>query len=90
MSPEVRLAFDRAELDAVADRVLAPLRYKVINEVPGLEDGLAETQLRWLVDAFSRALFELGAVLVGAELVEMAAVRNRLVHHGLLWRHPSR
>lgn len=87
---EGRLAFDRAELDGVADRVLAPISYKVINEVPGLADGLAETQLLWLVDAFSLALLELGAVLVAAELDEMAADHNRLVHHLLLWRHPSR
>ena len=79
-------AFDRAELAEVGKDVTRKVDHRLINEVPGLEDGLAESQLRWLVQHFEAALTERWhAKLVRAELDEFSAENARLVHHRMVW-----
>lgn len=83
-------AFDHSELDGVAARVLVHLDHRLINDVPGLEDGLAETQLAWLVDRFGSEVASLGATLVEMHLDEWSSGGNyRPVRHRKSWNRPG-
>jgi len=82
-------ALDHAEIGRVLTPSLRALDHKYINDVPGLDDGLAETLLAWLVDRFSRQLKQLGAgvELRGVELNEMSSGGTfQLVTHTKIWR----
>ena len=46
---EGRYAFDHGDFDLLALEVLGPLDHRMVNEIEGLEDGLAETLLAWIV-----------------------------------------
>jgi 6-pyruvoyltetrahydropterin/6-carboxytetrahydropterin synthase len=84
-------AFDHACLDNVAAAVLGPLDHATINDVEGLEDGLAETQLAWLVERFRGALAELDAELLEVHLDECSSGgRFRYVKHRKSWKATSR
>lgn len=79
-------AFDHAALDDIAKVVLTPLDHHMINEVPGLEDGLAESMLAWLVREFAPLLTLIGGRLVRLDLVELSSGRNfRLTKHQKTW-----
>jgi 6-pyruvoyltetrahydropterin/6-carboxytetrahydropterin synthase len=79
-------AFDHAELDKVGARVLGPLDHALINTVTGLEDGLAETQLAWLVPRFAAEAERLGGRLIAVDLDEWSSGGNyRLVKHRKSW-----
>jgi 6-pyruvoyltetrahydropterin/6-carboxytetrahydropterin synthase len=86
-----RYAFDHAEIDLMAARVLVKLDHKTINEIEGLADGLAETQLAWLVERFSMEVGMLaGAVLREVHLDEWSTGSTyRLVKHRKSWHNPS-
>jgi 6-pyruvoyltetrahydropterin/6-carboxytetrahydropterin synthase len=86
-----RYAFDHAEIDKMAARVLVKLCHHTINEVPGLEDGLAETQLGWLVERFALEVgMFAGAVLREVHLDEWSTGSTyRLVKHRKSWRNTS-
>ena len=79
-------AFDHGELDKCAAAILAPLDHHLINDVPGLEDGLAETQLAWLVHRWQIHAFQLGGRLVECHLDEWSSGGTfRLVKHRKSW-----
>lgn len=86
-----RYAFDHAEIDRMAARVLSKLDHKMINEVEGLADGLAETQLAWIVERFSMEVgMFAGAMLREVHLDEWSTGSTyRLVKHRKSWRNRS-
>lgn len=81
-------AFDHSLIDGVAARILSSLDHRYINDVEGLEDGLAETQLAWLVAKFAPVLLDhLGAVLIEVHLDEWSSGSTfRKVKHRKSWR----
>ncbi len=83
-----RYAFDHAEIDKVAACVLSKLDHKTINDIDGLADGLAETQLSWLVERFAAELGQFaGAMLREVHLDEWSTGSTyRLVKHRKSWR----
>jgi 6-pyruvoyltetrahydropterin/6-carboxytetrahydropterin synthase len=79
-------AFDHALLDGVARDAIGPLDHQLINEIPGLEDGLAETQLAWIVAGLEIALAPLGATLTRVDLDEWSSGSTlRRVAHRKSW-----
>lgn len=79
-------AFDHADLDGIAKTILGPLDHHMINDVPGLEDGLAETQLAWLVHRWQKHVEPLGATLVECHLDELSSGGTfRAVKHRKSW-----
>ena len=79
-------AFDHARLNDVARDVIGPLDHQLINDIPGLERGLAEDQVGWLVDRFARGLADLGGELVQLHHDEWSSGGVlRLVKHRKSW-----
>jgi 6-pyruvoyltetrahydropterin/6-carboxytetrahydropterin synthase len=96
-------AFDHAELEEVAGDILGELDHRPLNGlsiacpncgttvktagVDGLDDGLAETLLAWLVERFGEAVRgRLGAELVEVHVDEWSSGRTfRLVKHRKSW-----
>jgi len=79
-------AFDHAELDVAVAPALRRIDHHYINDIPGLEDGLAESLLAWLVERFKRSVAPLHGKLTRVELHELSSGSTfRLVDHVKIW-----
>lgn len=63
-------AFDHADLEQVAKETIGQLDHRNLNDIHGLERGLAEDVLVWLVDRVAKDVAVRGGVLVEVELAE--------------------
>ena len=80
-------AFDHADLDLVALEAIKPLDHKHLNDIAGLERGLAEDVLAWLVPRVGAAVERRGGSLLGLDLSEgSSGATLREVWHIKRWR----
>jgi 6-pyruvoyltetrahydropterin/6-carboxytetrahydropterin synthase len=79
---------DHARLGDVAQAVIGLLDHRYINDIPGLEDGLAETQLTWIVRGFKNQIEKIGGELIEVHLDEWSSCSPALrkVRHRKSWR----
>lgn len=82
-------AFDHADLDLVALETVKPLDHAHLNDIPGLERGLAEDVLAWLVPRVAASVAARRGELVALDLHEgSSGATLREVWHTKSWQGP--